>query len=88
MWLDRGNYCILYTLNGSFPLTTSPAPVSEGRGATADDEAKEYPMQLSDLLVYAFLFFVSLAAGFAHGMKSDIADRREAMKAGTWRQAA
>ncbi len=48
----------------------------------------EFDMQLSDLLVYAFLFVVSLAAGFAHGMKSDIADRRETMKAGTWRQAA
>lgn len=82
LWIDCGNYCILYTLNGSFPLTTSPAPISKGRGATADDAAKEFHMRLSDLLVYAFLFFVSLAAGFVHGMKSDIADRREAMKAG------
>jgi hypothetical protein len=45
-------------------------------------------MQLIDLLVYVFLFAVSLAAGFAHGMKSDIADLREASKAGAWRRAA
>ena len=88
MWIDGDNFCILYTLTGSFPLTTSPAQVPKGRGATAHDAAKEFVMQLFDLLVYAFLFAVSFAAGFAHGMKSDIADRREAMKAGAWRQAA
>jgi hypothetical protein len=88
LWICVGDYCILYTLTGSFPLTKSPAPFSRGWAGTANDAAKEFSMQLSDLLVYAFLFFVSLAAGFAHGIKSDIADRRKAMKAGYWRQAA
>jgi len=45
-------------------------------------------MQLSDLLVYIILFVASFAIGCAHGLKSDIADRREAMREGAWRRAA
>jgi hypothetical protein len=45
-------------------------------------------MPLFDLLVYAILFVVSFAIGLAHGRKSDIAERREAMKEGAWHRAA
>lgn len=45
-------------------------------------------MQLSDLLVYAFLFVAAFAIGCAHGLKSDIAEQREAMKEGAWHRAA
>jgi hypothetical protein len=45
-------------------------------------------MPLYELLAYAILFVVSFALGFAHGRKSDIAERREAMKEGAWHRAA
>lgn len=80
----------MYTvyINGLLSTHHEPRAVFPRTGGAVNDAAKEFSMELSDLLVYAFLFVVSLAAGFAHGMKSDIADRREAMKAGDWRRAA
>lgn len=45
-------------------------------------------MRLADLLVYIALFLASFALGCAHGAKSDIADRREAMKRLTFHRAA
>lgn len=36
-------------------------------------------MPLSELLLYVVVFAVVFAFGCAHGMKSDIADRRKAL---------
>lgn len=37
-------------------------------------------MQLSELFIYIVLFLVPFALGCVHGVKSDIAVQREAMK--------
>jgi hypothetical protein len=45
-------------------------------------------MTLSELLTYFVLFAVPFLLGCAHGMRCDIAEKRQAMKEPAWHRAA
>ncbi|HZW37645.1 MAG TPA: hypothetical protein VFF01_11925, partial [Candidatus Deferrimicrobiaceae bacterium] len=72
---------LMYTVYNHALLSTQPG--RRGRvcapGAAALDPAKEDDMPLSHLLLYVIVFAAAFAFGCAHGVKSDIADRRKAV---------